>query len=384
MKNKIIAIIISLAVFSIVGSGMYFLLRPQSEYKDVNWETVEHTDAYESKYYLDLTTKEKIAYENILNAYQTFPKQIEIPELDDDELEEVFTALLYDNPILFCFGKNCKMLSDGDKFYFKPEYTMPKSEYDTKVAEIQNLTPEILENLPSGGKEFDVELYIHDYIIDRCVYTDTNSFEETTLYGALLDGKASCEGYSRAMKYLSDLCNIDCYVLFGTAESDTGNGNHMWNIITVDGEKYHLDATWNDTVAKDDTIPDHRYMYFNLSDDEIRNTHDNFETDDKCTSDKANYYVYNNLNFESFGEKDKQQLAKAVATAADNGASSIGVRFENDELYEKAVEELVGEQKIFSVLQEADKKADVTIETKQFYYRKVENVNVFEIMFSVV
>lgn len=384
MKNKIFAIIVSLIIFAIVGTGLYMLLRPESQYKDINWETVEHTDAYDYHYYLELEVKEKIAYENVLNAYQTFPEQIEVPELDNAELEKVFTALLYDNPLLFCFGKNCKTLSSGDKFYFKPEYTMTKSEYDAKVLAIQNLTPEILKNLPSGGNEFEVELYLHDYIIDKCVYTDTDSFEETTLYGALIDGKASCEGYSRAMKYLSDFCNIDCYVLFGTAESNNGNGNHMWNIITIDGEKYHVDVTWNDTIAKDDTVPDHRYMYFNLTDEEIKNTHDNFKTNDKCTANKANYYVYNNLNFESFGAEDKRQLATAVAAAADSGNASLGVRFENKELYEKAINDLIEDQEIFDVLREADNKTDKTIETKKFYYRKVDNVKILEIMFSVV
>ena len=384
MKNKIFAIIVSLIIFAIVGTGLYMLLRPESQYEDVNWETVEHTDAYDYHYYLELEVKEKIAYENIMAEYATFPEKIEIPELTEAELTKVYTAVLYDNPLLFCFDKNCNIISIGGSFYFEPQYTMQKNEYESKLAEIRALTPEIVKNLPSGSGEFEVELYLHDYIIDKCVYTDTNSFVETTLYGALVEGKASCEGYSRAMKYLSDFCNIDCYVLFGTAETENEKNNHMWNIITIDGDKYHIDVTWNDTIAKDDTIPDHRYMYFNLTDEEIKNTHYNFETDDKCTSNKANYYVYNNLNFESFGAEDKRQLATAIAAAADSGKASLGVRFENKELYEKAVNALIEDQEIFYVLKEADNKTDKIIETKKFYYRKVENVKILEIMFSVV
>jgi len=383
MRNKIFAVVIALVITAIVGSGIYVLVLPESEYEEVNWETYEHTDAYDYRYYLGLEKKEKIAYENILNNYLTFPERIEVPGLSDDELKEVFTALLYDNPLLFCFDKNCKILSSGSKFYFKPQYTMSKAVYEKRVREIRNLTPDIIANLPAG--DFEVELYLHNYIIDRCTYTDTDSFDETTVYGALIMGKASCEGYSHAMKYLSDLCQLDCYVLFGSAESKDGiYGNHMWNIITIDGEKYHLDATWNDTVAKDDDSEEHRYMYFNVTDEEIKKTHSDFETTDNCTSVKSNYYVRNNLSFDSFGELEKKSLAKKIAKRADEGYTTIGIRFETDELFEKTKKELLEEQKIFSILNEADRISDKKITTKRFHYRDVDDVKIFEIMFSVV
>ncbi len=383
MKNKLIAIIISLVIIAIVGGGIYFLAFPESEYKDVNWSDYEHTDAYDYHYYLELEDKEKIAYENILSEYATFPEKVEIPMLTEAELTKVYTALLYDNPLLFCFDRTCNILTSGKKTYFRPTYIMSKTEYEAKLAEIRALTPEILKSLPSN--EFDVELYLHDYIIDRCTYSDTEAKAETTLYGALIDGKASCEGYSFAMKYLADLCQIDCYVLFGAAESESEEkGNHMWNIITIDGEKYHLDVTWNDTVAEDDASDEHRYMYFNVTDEEISNTHSDFEIEDKCTATAANYYIRHNLNFDAFGESEKKSYAKIIADAANNGYSSLGIRFATDELFGKAEKELLREQKIFLILAEADRLTSKKIKTDKFRYRLVDDVKVLEIMFSVV
>ncbi len=383
MKTKLKTALIIIVIAAIFGGVTYFKLVPKSEYNDVDWQTYEHSDVYDGYYYLKLSTKEKIAYENILNEYKTFVDKIEIPPLSDDELTHVYTAVLYDNPLAFCMDNSCKIVTSGNIQYFAPDYTMSKDEYEKRLKEITNLTPDLLSSLPAG--DYDVELYLHDYIIDRCSYTEKDNGDERSVYGALIKGVASCEGYSYAMKYLCDLFELDCYVIFGKAENELGDkGNHMWNIINIEGENYHLDATWNDTVAKDDPSGDFRYMYFNVTDEEISQTHYDFKKDDTCTSDKANYYIKNNLNFTQFGEPEKQQLAKLLASAADEGRSSFSVRFDNPALYAVAEKDLIKKQQIYPILANASKLTKRNLNTKIVHYRSVDDVKVLEFMFSVV
>ncbi|MBQ6708180.1 MAG: hypothetical protein IJM97_04430 [Clostridia bacterium] len=383
MKTKLKTALIIIVIAAIFGGVTYFKLMPESEYKDVDWQSYEHSDIYDSHYYLNLSTKEKVAYENILKEYRTFPDKIEIPPLSDDELTRVYTAVLYDNPLIFCMSNSCKIVTDGRAQYFAPDYIMTSEEYENKLTEITNLTPDLLASLPAG--DYNVELYLHDYIIGRCSYTEKKPGDERNVYGALINGVASCEGYSYAMKYLCDLFELDCYVIFGRAENKNGDiGNHLWNIINIDGDKYHLDVTWNDTIAKDDPSGDYRYMYFNVTDDEISQTHSNFKTDDKCTETKANYYVKNNLNFTQFGEAQKQQLAKLIAAAADEGRSSFSIRFDTTDLFSVAEKSLIKKQQIYPIIIKASKLTDKKIDTKIVHYRSVEDVNVLEFMFSVV
>jgi len=56
-----------------------------------------------------------------------------------------------------------------------------------------------------------------------------------------------CEGYSKAFQYLCDLAGIDCITVTGTMSGGTGEGNHMWNVVYIDGVNYLVDVTNSDT-----------------------------------------------------------------------------------------------------------------------------------------
>ncbi|MCD8125004.1 MAG: leucine-rich repeat protein [Lachnospiraceae bacterium] len=57
-----------------------------------------------------------------------------------------------------------------------------------------------------------------------------------------------CEGYSKAFQYLCDqgLTDAVCYTVSGTMTGGTGAGEHMWNIVTLDGSNYLVDVTNSD------------------------------------------------------------------------------------------------------------------------------------------
>lgn len=56
-----------------------------------------------------------------------------------------------------------------------------------------------------------------------------------------------CEGYSKAFKYLCDLAGIDCITVTGTMTGGTGAGEHMWNVVRLDGVNYLVDLTNSDS-----------------------------------------------------------------------------------------------------------------------------------------
>lgn len=63
------------------------------------------------------------------------------------------------------------------------------------------------------------------------------------------DTKVVCEGYSKAFKYLCDLTwtgsdpEAACYLVTGTMDGGTGEGLHMWNIVSIGGVNYLTDIT---------------------------------------------------------------------------------------------------------------------------------------------
>ena len=86
--------------------------------------------------------------------------------------------------------------------------------------------------------------------------------------GSVIYGEALCEGYSKTFAYLCQSVGIPCVCVHGYGNG----GDHMWNMVQLDGEWYHVDVTWDDPIT---TTGEQlcRYTYFLLSDEQIRVNH---------------------------------------------------------------------------------------------------------------
>ena len=64
---------------------------------------------------------------------------------------------------------------------------------------------------------------------------------------------------AKAGKILCDELNIWCSIALSEANPDKGiKYRHAWNVIQINGQYYHLDATFDNTLSRDDTV---RYDY---------------------------------------------------------------------------------------------------------------------------
>ena len=83
--------------------------------------------------------------------------------------------------------------------------------------------------IDSTTGEYKTELLLHDALALKTVYTEAeNSHNE---YGAIVDGKAVCQGYTLAFQYLLRLCNVKACSVVGYA-----GGPHSWNLVCIDGQ----------------------------------------------------------------------------------------------------------------------------------------------------
>ena len=94
-----------------------------------------------------------------------------------------------------------------------------------------------------------------------------------TAIGALIDGKANCQGYSDAFYMLGRMCGLDVGRMSGTAN----NVPHMWNTVrySPQGSVYFVDVTWGDShlqKSKDGKRADF-YIYFNAPVEIMQVTH---------------------------------------------------------------------------------------------------------------
>lgn len=79
---------------------------------------------------------------------------------------------------------------------------------------------------------------IHGYLAENCMYDDALSDVSYTAYGALINGKAVCQGYSAAFNVLCKKADVK--------SASASNDEHMWNVVLADGKLYHYDVTYDD------------------------------------------------------------------------------------------------------------------------------------------
>lgn len=251
-----------------------------------------------------------------------------------EEAQELYLAFTTDNPQLFYIGNlySYEGYRSGDNDYynvFDLVYSMNAQQRAEASRQLESAIAPILQSAQhqAGGSQFQIELLLHDQMLAACTYeTGANSASDPldsyptafTAYGALVQGRAVCEGYSRAMQLLLRRSGIECTLVNGFDDQKVA---HMWNLVTIDGKNYHLDPTWDDT---DDLI---QHTYFNLTTDEILRSHE-LDTDnigiDTCTALDANYYRCSGLYFNSSKRDD---IAKAIADKVRNGDTAIDMQF---------------------------------------------------------
>mgnify|MGYP001064538196 CR=1 FL=1 len=109
---------------------------------------------------------------------------------------------------------------------------------------------------------------IHDYIVNNTRYQfSPNCY---TAYGALVDGRAVCQGYAQlAYKMLTE-AGVKCYTITGKANNGRGTQSHAWNMVRVGKKWYYLDVTWDDPAGAGDIL---QYDYFLVGKNQFEQSH---------------------------------------------------------------------------------------------------------------
>ncbi len=137
--------------------------------------------------------------------------------------------------------------------------------------ELYNKAVEIINVAKTRNGIWNQEVYIYEEIARRVTYhTEKNAGSQPhffTAYGALVKGKANCQGYTDAFYLLGNLMGWNVGKMSG--------GNHQWNTIEFGGKVYCVDVTWGDSVfaSKNKRIKFNSYMYFNAPIEIMEVTH---------------------------------------------------------------------------------------------------------------
>lgn len=132
---------------------------------------------------------------------------------------------------------------------FEPRDAYDTSDIDISEAELEYLEAVgdyIVESMPEGLSAYDKYRYL-GYALSLCAEYDYNVHEDRlneTPWGALMEGRAICLGYTNTMLWLCEKADLRCSAISGYA---SWNGEeHGWNLAWLEEGSYYMDITWCD------------------------------------------------------------------------------------------------------------------------------------------
>ncbi len=280
-------------------------------------------------------------------------------KMSEFDIREVMNAYLYDNPQVFWLENLFGYAYAGEDTIVEFYSELSAEECEDCIALFNKKVDEIVAAVDSGLSEYEREKIVHDKVLDGCVYkkgveSSKDGWQYFSAYGALVTGEAVCEGYAKSMQIILSKVGIPCLTIRGEADGIL----HMWNVVELNDEWYHLDPTWDDN-DKDGKII---YEYFNLSTENISQSHKinqdimngllfaenrekigtiryNFFVP-MCVSMNMNYYMQEGVQIEKFDTETDQKVINAFVKRVRDGENYFPLRFGTEMSYREYIDKL--------------------------------------------
>ncbi len=360
MKKKVILTLFAFACFLFIAVALNYGLTSgvMRNYPDAEYLTSE--EAAVRPVYDQLSIKEQALYTALYRGIDEEMEIIPLPfEVKGDDYSKVFRIL---------------EKQEGEFFFLDSVYYTAKKVREAKMAYKAELDTELrrgelnnaVQKAVNGGSDirggYYIATYISNYIINHCRYVigDDGGFASTA-YGCLVEGKANCEGYSKAFNLLAAKMGLESQVITGT--TDKGE-NHAWNQVKIGVEWYNIDVTWEDT----DVAGEIRSEYFLRPDKVFYRSHtadDDLFKPYECTRDDWNVYKSGGHHADNL-----EQALEIVKNALSSGNNTIDVELSDLDTYEKFRYIMSTEERVLPLMEEAGVSVDGT-----FIIRFKENID---------
>lgn len=168
------------------------------------------------------------------------------------EIASVFEETLNSHPDLFyvenSFGYSYNQESGiVGRIYPTYDSCVYNGSIDDKITFYNNELDTIIGLIPDNFTDLQKVLLVHDYITDICQY-DVTVYTNANLaiydaYNMLAERKGVCQAYTMLFMAVMQRIGIEC------TYASSKNANHIWNVVELDGEYYHIDLTFDDPLT---------------------------------------------------------------------------------------------------------------------------------------
>lgn len=297
----------------------------------------------------------------IITAYQNYETEVDVKKYklnyatEYDELKAMMSEVVNETPYIFyaatsyTVSRNSKTnrivkigLGYTDEYKKEDGTVREKKIINTRI-KLDAAISKAMECIDSGMTKVEKAMALHDYLVRNTTYAknSTKPFRLTEV-GVFLKNKANCQGYSLAYAILMQKAGIPVELVSSDEMS------HMWNMIKIGGQWYHVDVTWDDPVdayKNKDQYGVVKHTNFLCSSNRFEKTgHYGFDTS-LATSTKHDKKYWKNINTSFYrvdgkwlymtkkGIVEREKLVGGTKEVLYNVSGSNLVQGENNKFY---------------------------------------------------
>lgn len=331
---------------------------PEDVYEDNSDAELQQLKSEQSNKYAygTLSAADQAVYVELLAIVRNMAQDVLITSLDTQQIDKAFKCVMIDHPeIFYVDGYSITKHTRGgilERITFSGSYTMDANEKEKRLTQIEEYAATCLGGIDMASSDYEKIKYIYEYLVHHTEY-DINAPDNQNICSVFINGRSVCQGYAKATQYLLNEMGMFCTLVEGVVK---GTEPHVWNMVLVDGNYYHVDTTWGDasysiTGAEPGSmnVPDINYDYLFIPDSLLVRTHQIKSPIPipACASMDGNYYVREGLYFTSY---DEAKLSQIFANAYANGETMVMLKCSDATVYQTLLDQLITQQQIFDYL----------------------------------
>ena len=255
----------------------------------------------EALYYSYLNKDAKQVYHALKSGLQSLLPSFAVPTADMQQLSEIFFFLRLDCPEIFYVSDfSCRRFPGAEGLEFVPVYLFPKKQILEKQKALEARVTRLLRPAQSLNAA-EKQQFVHDFICRNVRYDKLKKPYSHEILGPLEQGVGVCEGISKTVKLLCGRLGLPCIIALSGNNPEKGiRYRHVWNMVCRDGQYYHMDVTFDNSLSREDCI---RYDYYNINDAQLFRDHEPVLVPvPACGDGRHSWYSEKKL---AFGDYDK-------------------------------------------------------------------------------
>lgn len=302
-------------------------------------------DSYSERYYLsqmDPQLQQVAAL--IYDAAMSFDSHCTLPRgVHKDDFEKVVLILKAECPELMQLDLVTDIVysyeTDTNEVYrVTLNYSVTKDVYEEMRQQCRARIDEILAGTHQMTDR-EIEKHIFDTLAKSITY-DMEAIHCENAFGALVGGRAKCDGISLAMKWCLEEADIQALCILGDPKE--GEEGHAWNMICLDGKYYNLDLTAsvrNEEYKNNFMDELIIYYQYNVADhwqEEsfiINSAFTSLVEKPVCTDDSQGYYVLNGPYIRD--EEEVDLVYRDLASQSVSTGKPVVFQLETEDDYER-------------------------------------------------